>query len=234
MVQRGRSRQTGRPSGLGRRIASALGLGAGLLLPACSTPWPAATSQAVPSTDAEIYRSAQREQMAHLEREVARLRADLDQAEDAMVAIESGLRGVQTRADAVSSLAEARIAVERARQNAPWRRQELAEAYGKLEEAEHQLQVGHSGSAVFFASRARRIAETLDAESEQVARHASTRFVQAKRANLRAGPSMDHRVVDILDESTPVFPEREQGEWMLVRTMSGPAGWVHVSLLNPR
>lgn len=208
-----------------------------LVLPACSILQPPQAAQE-PSQDRGrddgFYRSADRERVAHLERQVARLRADLLQAEESMVAIESGLRGLHTRADAVSSLAEARIAVERAAPAARWRPEQVKEARTKLEEAERQLQAGHSGSAVFFASRARRIAETLNEEAEHVARDTSTRFVNTRSVNLRAGPSTQHAIVDILSEATPVFPDREQGEWVLVRTLSGPAGWIHTSLLSPR
>jgi len=61
------------------------------------------------------------------------LRADLREAEEAMVAIESGLRGVYSRADAVSTLAESRIAVERASQNVPWRGERVLDAQQKIE-----------------------------------------------------------------------------------------------------
>jgi hypothetical protein len=184
--------------------------------------------------DAKVYQTAQQERVEQLERELARLRTDLQLAEEAMVAIESGLRGVHSRADAVSSLAEARIAVERASQGVPWRPGEVQEAQAKLEEAERQLEAGHSGSAVFFASRARRIAEMLNQEATQVARHVSTRFIRARRVNLRAGPSTEARVIGVLSEATPVFLEHNEGDWMLVRTTAGPVGWVHSSLLRPR
>ena len=129
---------------------------------------PVAAALELADRDAEIYRQAQAERIQALEREVARLRADLDEAESAMVAIESGLRGAQTRADAVSALAEARISVERARTSAPWRRSEIAERdRSKLEEAERQFQAGNPGSAVFFASRAQRIADSLSEEARR-------------------------------------------------------------------
>ena len=182
--------------------------------------------------DAEIYRHAQRVYTRYLEREVQRLRADLQQAEGAMVAIESGLRGVHSRADAVSSLAEARISVERAVRDVPWREAQIEEARGKLIEAERQFQAGHSGSAIFFASRARRIADTLNEEAEQVAGTPGTLFVRRDRVNLRSGPSTQDPVLAELAKSTPVFPERTEGEWTLVRTPSGPVGWVYRSLLR--
>lgn len=235
MAQPGPRRRRSRPRP--SRLLGLAGVVVALALPACQSVTTASTPAkpaCEPGSDQAIIRSAGQEQIAHLERQVARLRADLLQAEDSMVAIESGLRGVHTRADAVSSLAEARIAVERAGKAARWRPDQVQEARVKLAEAERQLQAGHSGSAVFFASRARRIATTLNEEAAHVSRNRSTRFVNTRNVNLRAGPSRGYGVVDVLGEDTPVFPEREDGEWVLVRTLSGPAGWVHASLLSPR
>ena len=181
--------------------------------------------------DGEIYRQAQAERIQSLEREVSRLRGDLDEAESAMVAIESGLRGAQTRADAVSALAEARIAVERASSSTPWRRSEIAEVKERLEEAERQFQAGNPGSAVFFASRAQRIADSLREEARRAAAFKGTRVVRAPRVNLRAGPSTTDAVVAVLLEATPLLPQRSEGEWVLVRTPDGAAGWVHASLI---
>jgi hypothetical protein len=172
MAQPGCSCRTRRHSRPALHGVRALGLGALLLLPACAGLLPNGLpgSDCRAQADAKVYQRAQQERMAHLQREVARLRADLHQAEEAMVTIESGLRGVHTRAGAVSALAEARIAVEQASQSAPWRPAEAREARAKLEEAERQLEAGHSGSAIFFASRAHRIAETLSEEADRVAR----------------------------------------------------------------
>jgi hypothetical protein len=199
--------------------------------PPAPEPAPAAAQAAA---DASVYLSAQEARIRHLEGEVSRLQADLEQAEQSVIAIESGLRGIHGRADAVSQLAEARVVVERAAAAAPWRRAALAQARAKLEEAEKQFQAGHSGSAVFFASRARRLAEGLLDEARRVAREPDLRFVSARRVNLRAGPSLEHTVLRVLERDTPVIPERGEGEWMLVRTATGPAGWIHASLLRGR
>ncbi len=180
----------------------------------------------------EIYARVGVDRATQLELEVERLRADLREAEEAMVAIESGLRGVQGRADAVSTLAESRIAVERASRNVPWRSKRVMEAQQKIEEAERQFQAGHTGSAVFFASRARRIAAALNAEAKRVASTPGTRFIDGRRVNLRAGPSTENPVLHVLVGGTPVFPEREDGGWVLVLTPSGQLGWVHDSLLR--
>ena len=224
----------------GRRSALAGALLGALLLPGCALfgdpPPPAEPDPALANAarDAEVFREAQRQQIHALEREVERLRGELHEADAAMVAIESGLRGAQTRADAVSALAEARIAVERARSAAPWRRAEIAELTDKLEEAERQFQSGNPGSAVFFASRAKRVASALAEEARRSAGAAGTRRISAARANLRAGPSTTDAVLGVLSQSTPVLPQRSDGDWVLVRTLDGDAGWVHTSLLDAR
>lgn len=228
-----------RPCATALRIAIVAALGAACAGPGGDIPWwgarAGAGSQAPEAElDPSVYTRAGSERADYLEREVSRLRADLRQAEEAMVAIESGLRGTHTRADAVSAIAEGRIAVERASRSVPWRPERLQEARGKLEEAERQLQAEHPGSAVFFASRARRIGETLSDEASVVERSSAARFVRSARVNLRAGPSTSHPVLEILREETPVFAEHRDGHWTLVRTLSGRLGWVHSSLLRTR
>lgn len=215
-----------------RPLALALACAA-LGLAACSSLGIPQRSAPSASED-ELVRGSLEAQIARLEEEVARLRADLHEAEESLVAIESGLRGTSTRADAVSALAEARIAVDRASRAAPWRSDELEEARSKLGEAERQLEMGHTGSAVFFASRARRIAAGLELEAQKLVGRGTPRFIGQAHANLRSGPSTHYAVIAVLEASTPVFPEREHDGWLLVRTAGGRAGWLHPSVLRPR
>ncbi|MCG8590503.1 MAG: SH3 domain-containing protein [Proteobacteria bacterium] len=187
-----------------------------------------------PVVDVEVLRRAESERAEALDREVKRLRADLQRAEGALVAVESGLRGQHTRASAVSSLAEARIQVERAAAEAPWRAGEIGEARGKLEVAERHIADGYFGAALFFVYRAQRIAETVEAEADQVQRTPETRYVRGRRVNLRAGPSTDNAVLSVLTRGTPVFPEGHDHDWVLVRTARGRVGWIHDSLIARR
>lgn len=184
-----------------------------------------------PPIDPDVYQRAEEERSEFFEREVERLRADLQQAEESIVSLESGLRDFHSRADAVSALAEARIALERVSHSVPWRAERVAEARDKLEEANRQLEAGHVGAAVFFASRAQRITQSLRAEAKQVSLWSERRVIRGERVHLRAGPSTDYRIVDILREETPVFPERKVAGWTLVRTPDGRVGWVSASLL---
>ena len=179
-----------------------------------------------------VLQRASTDKLSYLEFELDRLREDLHEAEFSMVALESGMRGRQSRADAVSAVAEARIAVERVSQTVPWRAESVKEALHKLDEAERELTADHRSTAIFFASRARRIANTLDAERERVATTEGTRFIRARRVNLRTGPSANHSILNVLALDTPVFHERAEGQWLLVRTLTGHVGWVYGELVR--
>lgn len=225
-------------AGLARVAALSSALLTVVVLPGCATepcPQVEAVVALAPDPDAidfEIYRRAETDRAARLAGEVAELRSDLQQAEEALVAAESGLRGSYTRADAISKLADARIRVARARNAAPWQSSQIAEAQGKLEEAERQVAAGHFGAGLFLVYRAERLSDALEAEARRVHATPGTRFIRSGRVNLRSGPSIDQPIISILTPGTPVFPETEESPWMLVRTASGDVGWVHGTLID--
>ncbi|MBM4383478.1 MAG: SH3 domain-containing protein [Deltaproteobacteria bacterium] len=179
-----------------------------------------------------MQRRADEDRVRALEFEIERLREDLRAAEETLLAVESGMRGSQGRAEAVSALAEARIQLERASRRAPWRDDRVREAREKLAEAERQLAANRVGSAVFFISRARRITGALDEEADRVAANASTHFIEGSRVNLRTAPSQGAEVLATLTASLPVFVEAREADWSLVRTTTGKVGFVHSSLLR--
>lgn len=227
-----------------RSAAPAPGALLGLLLPAalalsaCATsapPPPApVVAPAAPAPAPEIYRRADADRVQALEHEVQRLRADLRAAEETLLAVESGMRGAQRRAEALSMLAEARIQVDRAAKRAPWRPEIAAEAREKLAEADRQLAADHIGSAIFFVSRASRIAATLATEADVVSKTPGALEVRAARVNLRAEPSTTGEVLTVLPAEFPVFLESRQQDWALVRTVSGDVGYVRSDLLRAR
>ena len=191
-----------------------------------------AVAGGVDREQAELFRRAETERAEQLEREIERLQADLAQAESALVEVESGLTASTGRADAVSSLAVTRIRVERAASRAPWRAVEIAGARRKLEEAERQIDEERFGAALFFVYRARRVAEAVLDEVEDILGSGKARMITANRVNLRSGPSTGQRVLAVLSSGTPVIPQATDGEWTLVQVTGGPAGWIHRSLLG--
>lgn len=182
--------------------------------------------------EARLFRRAETDRAEQLSHEIARLQADLEAAESALVEVESGLAGSSSRADAVSSLAVTRIKVERAAARAPWRRDDIETARAKLDLAERQVDAERFGAALFFVYRARRVAEGVLHEADQVMEAGNARLIDAERVNLRAGPSTDRAVLAVLEAGTPILPQTIEGEWVLIQVTGGPAGWIHRSLLG--
>lgn len=209
-----------------------------LLAAGCQSPPPPPPAEPEPIVVApvgpspEIQRLADADRVRALETEIDRLRQDLKTAEETLLAVESGMRGSQGRAAAVSALAETRIQVDRAAKRAPWRVVEAAEARAKLVEAERLLDEQHVDSAVFFVSRARRIADSLVAEAERVRSNRDTAFVRGDRVNLRKSASKASPVLSTLPARLPVFVVGRDGEWSLVRTTTGYVGFVRTDLLT--
>lgn len=191
-----------------------------------------AAGRRITTLDTELAR--ERERNERLQREQERLRADLADAESTLVAVESGLESLHSRADAVSLLADARIIVERAARQAPWRAGSVAEAREKIAAAEAQVEAGYLGAAVFFTTRARRIADTVLAEVAMFSQSHEVLAVGAARVNLRDGPSTLHHVLLVLEANTPLLPRNRSGDWYQVLTPTGDVGWIHGRLVTAR
>jgi uncharacterized small protein (DUF1192 family) len=141
--------------------------------------------------EVEVYRRAEAERIEFFEREIARLRDDLAKAEASIVAMESGLRGSQSRADAVSALAEARIALDRVSRTVPWRHDRVEEARAKLDEAQRQLDAEEQPQAGDHLGGEQGVA----AEGEEVVvrpHHAGSAFA-AEQLRPDPGDDLGHR-----------------------------------------
>ena len=215
-------------------LAAPLALGCSLFQPSKPPPAAPEVPAAFQEPPPEVYRRADADRVRLLERENDRLRADVNDAEASLVELESGLRTTHTQAEAVSAIAEARIQVDRASKQVPWRNDWVAEARQKLDEASQQMAEGRVAAAVFFASRASRIAANVLAEGQRADHSPGTQYARSARANLRAEPSPDAKVLAVLPNGFPIFTEESRGEWLLVRTISGQVGWISASLVRGR
>ena len=177
-------------------------------------------------------RNASAATIGQLQSEIRRLSSDLKQAEKALISAESSLTEVHTRAQAVRALAEARNEIEQAVIQTPWRRKEAEVASRKLEEADRQLQAGHIGASILFASRARRIASDIGAEARTVRGGKKAKQIGARPVRLRSTASSKGKIVAVIPPHRPVFPEKVHGKWVLVRTLSGKVGWVPTTALQ--
>lgn len=182
-------------------------------------------------TVTKVILKADNERIEQLEREIARLKNELARAEETLVAVESGLQSGYTRADAVKSMAEAQIQLEKTMGLAPWHMDQITQAQDKLRTAQSHIDAGRFGAGLFFIHRVNSIVKNVNSETEAIRTSPNLLFVNKKRANLRGGPSTEHEVLTTLAQDTPLLVEDRSEKWVLVRTLSGTVGWIHVGLL---
>lgn len=223
-------------------VLCALSTGCAELMPETTASAPAVRNKpdvlpipaAVTDSEAELIRRAEFERVQSLEREVERLRMDLRRAEDALIVVESKLRSGHSRAAVVSALAEAQIQLNKVSRAAPWRPDTISEAQDKLHMAQKHIDEEYFGAAVFFVYRANRIVEDLNYEASIVDSSAQVMFINRPKVNLRSGASTAEEILQVMVQGTPVVREKQKGEWVLIRTLTGMVGWVHRSLLTSK
>ena len=169
-----------------------------------------------------------------LEGEVASLKSDLEYVEKQFVSFERRLTRKETKASAVSAVADVRILIDkmRAEPGAEVDAETLVEVEEKLATASQLTEKRNYSAAVYYASRAMRILNRTEhrVSAREISRNSLV--VSVSRANLRSGPGPKHAVVSKLDYGTAVLQLAAKDDWLKVRTMSGQLGWIHKSLLR--
>ncbi len=112
----------------------------------------AAASQAARSSDAELAARLRRseEERRRLEERVVLLQRELQLTETEVIRTKARLQGIETKAEASSAIAEARILMGRLDAND---RATLSRCQELLSEAEQQINENNFGAAVFFARK---------------------------------------------------------------------------------
>src|SRR5450756_1016358 len=168
-----------------------------------------------------------------LEETLAVLQQDLETTENELIRTKAKLKGIETKAEASSAIAEAQTLVFRSGDDKV-RPTNVARAREKLGLAEAQLRAGNYGAAVFFALQAQDLLEKLGrarATSPSESPPASAIVVTASSANVRSEPRRDAPVIARLPRGTSVVPLAEEGEWTRVE-VKGRTGWIAKSLLR--
>ena len=173
------------------------------------------------------------EDQRRLEEMVAVLQADLETTENELIRTKAKLKGIETKAEASSAIAEAQTLVLRSGDEKV-RPTNVARAREKLGLAEAQLRAGNYGAAVFFALQAQDLLEKSGrarATSPSEPPPASAMVVTASSANVRSEPRRDAPVIARLPRGTSVVPLAEEGEWTRVE-VKGRTGWIAKSLIR--
>lgn len=181
------------------------------------------------------------EDQRRLEERVVLLQRDLELTETEIIRTKARLKGIETRAEASSAIAEARILAGRLDPKA--RAATLSLCNENIAKAEQQLSAvpANYGAAVFFAMKAQDIAKKAQEGSTDTGRHAASDDerpapqasyrVKSKSANIRKGPDVSEDVVAEAPEGSVLEASGVKGDWVRV-TFNGTTGWVSRSLLE--
>jgi uncharacterized protein YgiM (DUF1202 family) len=179
------------------------------------------------------------EDQRRLEERIALLQRDLELTETEIIRTKARLKGIETRAEASSAIAEARILAGRLDPKA--RAVTLSLCNENIAKAEQQLSQVNYGAAVFFAMKAQDIAKKAQ-EASDSGRHTAgpdderpspqpTYRVKAKTANIRKGPDVSEDVVGEAPEGSVLEASALKGDWVKV-SYNGTTGWVSRSVLE--
>lgn len=180
-------------------------------------------------------------ELAELEETNATLELELGSALEELLRSQANLRNVQSRAFAVSRIAEVRVELQTFRESddsAISSRVERADEF--LTRADGALGEGNVGGAAYLAERAgellrqvRTVAEIRSKGPKELIPIVPPRWVEVQtQANLRAGPGTDHERVGTLAAGTKVQALAREGEWYQVRTDDGATAWIYRRLVR--
>jgi Bacterial SH3 domain len=172
-----------------------------------------------------------------LEEENAARRRELEVTETELIRTKARLKGLETKAEAASAIAEARILLRRAEGRR--RSAEIALAQESLGKAEDQLKKDNFGAAIFFAAKAQDFVVKVNeprpsaepADEEERAPPRPSCVVKAATANLRESPTTSAPVLATVTQGTTLDALAVRGGWMKVR-QGDVVGWILTRLVE--
>jgi len=184
-------------------------------------------------------------QIRQLEQRLALQQSLLDEAIEEIVRTKAQLRGMESKAQAASQLAEAEIALKTLSELAGGREvPEYAQAAELIENGTKEFTEENFGGAIYLAGQAKSLIslarahlderELMEAGEGEVALSAPLPLEVTANTNVRAGPGLDRTVITTLRRGTPVVGYSYKGEWVRVRLEDGREGWIYQALLKGR
>jgi Bacterial SH3 domain len=184
-----------------------------------------------PDVDARLRRA--REEQQRLEERAALLMKELELTETEVERTKAKVRG-QTKAEASSAIAEARILLHRMADEKV-RSPNLARSQELVARAEELLREGNVAGAVFFAMTAQDLVEQarkMAADPGGLEHPAPKRvYFASGKVNVRKGPALTEVVIGQIPKGSSVQARSQRGEWLLVSYGSFD-GWVYGPLLR--
>jgi hypothetical protein len=171
------------------------------------------------------------ERIRLLEEELVNVRSDLEFVEKQFVLFERRLTNEETKASAVSAVAEAQLFRDRLQADEPLDEETLEEVESRLGTAGTLIDRRKYTAAVYYANRAMRALNRAERIRGTLI-EGDALVVAVTRANLRKGPGGKFDVIGQLSYGTAVVRVGEENQWLKVRTRDGSTGWIHSSLLH--
>jgi hypothetical protein len=176
-----------------------------------------------------------------LEETVATLELELRSALEELVRSRANVRSVQSRAFAVSRIAEVRVELNAlSEREDPALADRLQRAGGFLDHADRALAADNVGVAAYLAERAgellrqvRTIAEMRGSSPTEVIPLIPPRTLRVlSQANLRKAPSSDSDRVGAVTPGTELTATARRGEWFQVDFQGMASVWIHRRLVR--
>lgn len=176
------------------------------------------------------------EERRRLESRIALLNRELEFTETEVIRTKARLKGIETKADASSAIAETHILLGRLIDERGGRSQEVQRAQEALQRAEALLREENFGAAIFFAQKAQDAvvaaheSHAIVAEPER--RAPKSRYtVRVASANLRGGPGTSEPIVGRVSQGNVLQASVVRGDWIRVEH-GALSGWIHRSLVE--
>ncbi|UCF19395.1 MAG: SH3 domain-containing protein [Gemmatimonadota bacterium] len=174
--------------------------------------------------------------IAELEVRLDNQRLVLDETISEVVRTKAKLRGAESRAEAVSQMAEAEIALRGLADRPGGRRtEEYAKATELMEASGRAFEEENYGGAIYLVSQAKALITqgvTSATRHDIVISADETRFQRPfrlralKNSNVRVGPGLEYRVISTVSAGTSLVGYSYTGEWIHVGLEDGRDGWI--------
>jgi hypothetical protein len=163
-----------------------------------------------------------------------------------VVRTKAKLRSVESKAEAVSTLAEGEIALKALKTNVVGLEKDtdFLQAEELLKASDRELKKENYGGALYLATQAKVIIHESQERSTgwkktpmiagEVAFAMPLPLRLVSPGKLRAGPGLDSKVLFALQEGTGLVGYSYKGQWVRVSTEDGRGGWMYYTLIGGR
>jgi uncharacterized coiled-coil protein SlyX len=197
------------------------------------------------ATRAELLLLEREARIQELEQRLEQQQRLIAEAINEVVRAKAKLRGVESRAEAASQMAEAEIALEAlAGLSGGTRNPEYTQAAELLQRASQAFEEENYGGAIYLTSQAKSLISQaelrirdrarVDTAAGEVVFSVPLSLRVTRRSNLRKGPGLDFAVVKVLEPGTPLTGYSYRGKWVRVQLEDGSRGWIYQALLGER